>query len=142
VDVLVIGGGNAALCAAMAARDQGATVLLLEKAATQWRGGNSKYTRNVRVASPDYPPEELLRDLAQASGEGMDHDLAAFIVARSGEIPAWMEAHGVRWQPALRGTLQLSRTNRFFLEAARRCSTPTTSTRDDQGWRSASSRRS
>jgi tricarballylate dehydrogenase len=115
VDVLVIGGGNAALCAAMAARDRGATVLLLEKTASEWRGGNSKYTRNVRVTSEEYPADELLRDLAQASGERMDHDLAAFIVARSREVPAWMEAHGARWQPALRGTLQLSRTNRFFL---------------------------
>ena len=115
VDVLVIGGGNAALCAALAARDRGAEVLLLEKTTPEWRGGNSKYTRNVRVASDEYSEDELLRDLAQASGEGMDHELAAFIVARSRELPAWMEAHGVRWQPALRGTLQLSRTNRFFL---------------------------
>src|SRR2546427_749142 len=115
VDVLVVGGGNAALCAAMAARDRGAAVLLLEKTAPEWRGGNSKYTRNVRVAGDDYPEDELLRDLTEACGEGMDHDLAAFIVRRSREVPAWMEAHGARWQPALRGTLQLSRSNRFFL---------------------------
>jgi tricarballylate dehydrogenase len=115
VDVLVIGGGNAALCAAMAARDRGATVLLLEKTAPEWRGGNSKYTRNIRVASAEYPEDELLRDLAQASGEGMDHHLAAIIVARSRALPVWMEAHGARWQPALRGTLHLTSTNRFFL---------------------------
>src|SRR5947208_4246827 len=104
VDVLVVGGGNAALCAAMAARDRGATVLLLEKTAPAWRGGNSKYTRNVRVASADYPEDELLGDLAEASGEGLDRDVAALIVGRSRELPAWMEAHGARWQPALRGT--------------------------------------
>src|SRR5438445_12461960 len=103
-DVLVAGGGNAALCAALAAQDRGASALLLEKSAREWRGGNSKYTRNVRVASDEYPEDELLRDLAQTSGEGMDHDLAAFVVRRSREVPAWMEAHGARWQPALRGT--------------------------------------
>ena len=90
VDVLVVGGGNAALCAALAARDRGATVLLLEKTSPEWRGGNSKYTRNVRVAGPKYPEDELLHDMAQTSGEGMDHDLAAFIAARSREVPAWM----------------------------------------------------
>ena len=67
VDVLVIGGGNAALCAALAARDRGAEVLLLEKTTPEWRGGNSKYTRNVRVASDEYSEEELLRDLAGAA---------------------------------------------------------------------------
>ena len=47
-DVLVIGGGNAALCAAMAARETGASVLLLEKSNRVFRGGNSRHTRNVR----------------------------------------------------------------------------------------------
>jgi tricarballylate dehydrogenase len=114
-DVLVVGGGNAALCAAMSARDAGARVLLLEKTAPEWRGGNSKYTRNVRVASPTYPEDEFLRDLIQVTGPDLDHRLARFTIERSRELPAWMEAHGARWQPALRGTLQLSRTNRFFL---------------------------
>lgn len=41
VDVLVIGGGNAALCAALMAREAGASVLLLESAPKEWRGGNS-----------------------------------------------------------------------------------------------------
>src|SRR5579884_1841409 len=114
-DVLVVGGGNAALCAALAALDAGGRVLLLEKTAPEWRGGNSKYTRNVRVASPEYPEDEFLRDLIEVTGPDLDRQLARFTIGRSRELPAWMEAHGARWQGALRGTLQLSRTNRFFL---------------------------
>ena len=47
-DVLVIGGGNAALCAAMTAREAGASVLLLESSTEVYRGGNSRHTRNLR----------------------------------------------------------------------------------------------
>ena len=46
--VLVIGGGNAALCAALMAAEAGAKVTLLESAPMQWRGGNSSHTRNLR----------------------------------------------------------------------------------------------
>ena len=47
-DVLVIGGGNAALCAAMPARKAGAEVLVLESSPEDFRGGNSRHTRNLR----------------------------------------------------------------------------------------------
>jgi tricarballylate dehydrogenase len=114
-DVVVAGGGNAALCAALAARRRGARVLLLERTTREWRGGNSKYTRNIRCATDAYPEEELLADLVEVAGDGADRDLASFTIGRSRTAPAWMEAHGVRWQPALSGTLQLSRTNQFFL---------------------------
>ncbi|MBO0701570.1 MAG: FAD-dependent tricarballylate dehydrogenase TcuA [Candidatus Dormibacteraeota bacterium] len=114
-DVLVVGGGNAGLCAALSASDRGARVLLLERTPRPWRGGNSKYTRDVRVAGPDYDDEEFLQDLVEVTREGTDLELASFTIARSRELPGWMEAHGIRWQPPLGGTLQLSRTNRFFL---------------------------
>jgi tricarballylate dehydrogenase len=114
-DVLVIGGGNAALCAALAAADLGARVLLLEKTSAEWRGGNSKYTRNIRLAGPSYSEEEFLADLVGVTGEEIDRDLAALVIESSGGVSRWMEAHGVRWQPPFRGTLQLARTNHFFL---------------------------
>jgi len=114
-DVVVVGGGNAALCAALAAREEGASVLLLEKEPPEWRGGNSKYTRNLRCATEQYPEAELLEDLAGVTGDELDRELAAFTIAESASAPAWMERQGVRWQPALRGTLGLERTNRFFL---------------------------
>ncbi len=111
----MIGGGNAGLSAALAARQAGARVLLLEKTSPEWRGGNSKYTRNLRVASPEYPEAEFLDDLVRVSGPDLDRELATAVIGRSPEHVGWMSSQGVRWQPALRGTLQLSRTNRFFL---------------------------
>jgi tricarballylate dehydrogenase len=120
--VIVVGGGNAALCAALAARRAGADVMLLERAAPAWRGGNSKYTRNVRcvhgvddVMPGIYTEEELEADLRGVTGDGSDPAITRFVIERSRDVPAWMEANGILWQPALRGTLQLGRTNRFFL---------------------------
>ncbi len=59
VDVLVIGGGNAALCAALMAREAGASVLMLESAPREWRGGNSMHMRNLRCMH-DAPQDVLL----------------------------------------------------------------------------------
>lgn len=121
-DVLVIGAGNAGLCAALSARRTGARVQLLESAPREWRGGNSKYTRNLRcvhdeddVMSGRYTEEELESDLSSVTGEGADPAITRLVIERSREAPRWMEANGIRWQPAMRGTLQLTRTNRFFL---------------------------
>ena len=121
-DVVVAGGGNAGLCAALTARDEGRRVLLVERAAFWRRGGNSRHTRDIRFshAKPDpwapaaYPDDEFLADLSSVTGRVPQPDLAHLLVRESETLPDWMEAHGVRWQPALRGALHLS-SNRFFL---------------------------
>jgi tricarballylate dehydrogenase len=121
-DVVVVGGGNAAIAAAMAAEDLGARVLVLESATRHMRGGNTRHTRNVRCVhvrdaynSGDYSYEELWSDLcAVGTGPG-NEELADFTVRDSATIPPWMTAHGARWQQPLAGTLHLGRTNRFFL---------------------------
>ncbi len=123
VDVLVIGGGNAALCAALTAREAGATVLLLEAAPREWRGGNSMHTRNLRcmhdapqdVLTEAYPEEEFWQDLLKVTGGLTNEALARLVIRESSRCRGWMQRHGVRFQPSLSGTLHLSRTNAFFM---------------------------
>lgn len=122
-DVLVIGGGNAALCAALMAREAGASVLLLESAPREWRGGNSQHTRNLRcmhdapqdVLVDAYPEEEFWQDLLKVTGGATDEKLARLTIRASATCRPWMRKHGVRFQPSLAGTLHLSRTNAFFM---------------------------
>jgi tricarballylate dehydrogenase len=90
-DVLVIGGGNAALCAALMAREAGASVLLLESAPRAWRGGNSQHTRNLRcmhdapqdVLIEAYPEEEYWQDLLKVTGGLTDEHLARLTIRAS-----------------------------------------------------------
>ena len=122
-DVLVIGGGNAALCAALVAREAGASVLLLEAAPKEWRGGNSIHTRNIRsmhdapqdVLLEAYPEEEYWQDMLKVTGGLTDEKLARFVIRATSNCRGWMQKHGVRFQPSLSGTLNLSRTNAFFM---------------------------
>ena len=75
-DVLVIGGGNAALCAAISARRDGASVLVLESAPKFYRGGNTRHTRNMRCAhdaateilTGPYTEDEFWEDLLRVTG--------------------------------------------------------------------------
>jgi tricarballylate dehydrogenase len=122
-DVLVIGGGNAGLCAALTARHAGASVLVLDSAPRHFRGGNSRHTRNFRCAHPaptdvlteSYPEDEFLADLNRVTDHEADQALARLLVSRSAGCPEWMRQFGVRFQSSLRGTLHLGRTNVFFL---------------------------
>ena len=122
-DVLVIGGGNAALCAALMAREAGASVLMLESAPREWRGGNSMHVRNLRcmhdapqdVLVDAYREEEYWQDLLKVTGGLTDEKLARLTIRHSSQCRPWMMRHGVRFQPPLSGTLHVARTNAFFM---------------------------
>ena len=126
-DVLVVGGGNAALCAAIAARRAGATVLVVEAAPKFYRGGNTRHTRNMRCAhdaatatlSGPYSEEEFWDDLLRVTGGDTNEELARHMIHLSKDMLHWIAAQGVRFQPSLGGTLSLGRTNSFFLGGGR-----------------------
>ncbi len=122
-DIIVVGGGNAALCAAIEAAEAGARVLILEAAPKPYRGGNSRHTRNFRcmhdgplsVLIDSYGEDEYFEDLMRVTKGNTDEVLARMVIRSSQECLPWMAAHGVRFQPSLSGTLSLGRTNAFFL---------------------------
>src|SRR5271163_4383811 len=118
-DVLVIGGGNAALCAAISARRCGASVLVLEAAPQFYRGGNTRHTRNMRCAhdfatdtlSGPYTEEEFLDDLLRVTEGHTNVILARQLICESKAMLVWIAQQGVRFQRSLGGTLSLGRTN-------------------------------
>jgi tricarballylate dehydrogenase len=122
-DLVVVGGGNAALCAALTAREAGARVIVVERAPRGFRGGNSRHTRNLRCAhdaptavlTGSYSEDEFYADLLRVNANETDEPLARLLICRSKTCSEWMAQYGVRFQSALRGTLHLSRTNAFFL---------------------------
>ncbi|MBL0936005.1 MAG: FAD-dependent tricarballylate dehydrogenase TcuA [Rhizobiaceae bacterium] len=126
-DVLVAGGGNAALCAAIAARRAGARVLVVEAAPKFYRGGNTRHTRNMRCAhetatehlTGPYTEDEFWDDLLRVTQGQTDEDLARYMIAKSSHMLGWIGEQGVRFQPSLGGTLSLGRTNSFFLGGGR-----------------------
>src|SRR5580658_1154986 len=123
-EVVVIGAGNAALCAALAAQGAGASVRVLEIAPRAERGGNSTFTGGaMRVVfsgvadlaelMPDltdaerseadfgsYSEEEFFADMARVTEDRADPDLVEVLVTKSFPTLLWMRENGVRFQPS------------------------------------------
>lgn len=123
-DVLVVGGGMAALCAAIAARRKGASVLMMEAAPLYQRGGNARHSRNFRVMheqperySPGrYKEEDFIRELERASKNQGDPRLIRLFVRKSGELPDWFCRQGLALQER---DIPWSRKTAFFLGGGR-----------------------
>ena len=122
-DVVVVGAGNAAMCAALAAREQGAGVMVLEAAPRDESGGNSRYTAGAmrvvfagaedlvkvmdlsaqEIANTDfgqYTREQYYDDMARVTRFRCDPDLVETLVENSLDTMVWMRSKGVRFQPS------------------------------------------
>jgi tricarballylate dehydrogenase len=123
IDVLVVGGGSAALCAAIAARRIGASVRMVEQAPATLRGGNTRHARNFRLMHdrpawyvPDaYGEDAFLRDLLRVTHGATDERLARVLIRGSATIAQWLGDNGVRLQDPASGAMPYSRRTAFFL---------------------------
>jgi tricarballylate dehydrogenase len=122
-DVIVVGGGNAAMCAALSAQEAGAKVLVLERAPESDRGGNSAYTDglmrvvyngvdDIRALAPDLTDEEVrgsdfgaytesdfFDDMGRITNYQTSPDLCEILVKQSKDTLLWMKRQGVRFMP-------------------------------------------
>ena len=122
-DVVVVGAGNAALCAALAAAERGVSVLVLERAPESEAGGNSRFTagafrcvydgvEDLRALMPDltddevansdfgaYTEEKFFDDMGRVTEYRTDPDLCEILIKRSKQTLLWMRGKGVRFAP-------------------------------------------
>jgi tricarballylate dehydrogenase len=138
-DVLVVGAGNAALCAALAAREGGSGVVVLERAPFDERGGNSRFTagairtvyngvEDLRKLIPDLTDEEIANtdfgtytreqfydDMARVTQYRAHPDLVELLVERSLDTLLWLKGKGVRFLPAYgRQAFKVNGKRRFW----------------------------
>jgi tricarballylate dehydrogenase len=122
-DVIVVGGGNAAFCAALSAAEKGLSVVLLERAPEAEAGGNSAFTagamrvvyrglEDLRVLMPDLSEDEIARtdfgrytedqffdDMFRVTQNRTNPELCEILVRQSFATLSWMRTQGVRFQP-------------------------------------------
>ncbi len=118
-DIVVVGAGNAAICAALAARESGANVLVMERAPEQEKGGNTRYTAgamrfvyngvdDLRAIMPDlndaeianadfgtYTREDFYDDMGRVTHYRSDPDLTEILIENSYSTIKWMQHQGV-----------------------------------------------
>lgn len=121
-DVVVVGAGNAALCAAIAAKEKGAQVLVLERGPVEMRGGNSFFTDGAirvayndlgkirklipeitdeeaeRIAMPEYNESDFYNDLMRVTEGKSDPTLANQLISKSYETISWMADLGIKFE--------------------------------------------
>ncbi|MBU6266330.1 MAG: FAD-dependent tricarballylate dehydrogenase TcuA [Sphingomonadales bacterium] len=124
-DVIVVGAGNAAMCAALSAAEQGSRVLVLEKATKEDRGGNSTFTaggfrfchdgvEDLRTDIlddmtpgeyesignlPTFSEEQFMDTLMRITEHQCDEDLGRILVTQSRDTMRWMRTHKIRFIP-------------------------------------------
>ena len=137
--VAIVGGGNAAFCAAISAREHGADVELFERAPYELRGGNSRFTagairttydgvEQIRELMPDLTDEEIEQtefgqyseadffdDLGRVTQYRTDPDLADLLVKQSYPTLRWLRHNGVRFLPLYgRQSFEVDGKRRFW----------------------------
>ncbi|MBR0784722.1 FAD-dependent tricarballylate dehydrogenase TcuA, partial [Bradyrhizobium iriomotense] len=123
-DVIVAGAGNAALCAAISAHENGARVLVLERAPEEEKGGNSYFTaggfrfvhegaediakdvipdltaeERGKIVIPPHTREFFYNQLMEVTHHQSDEDLANLLIDRSRSTMGWLRSHGIRFVP-------------------------------------------
>ncbi|MBO0778740.1 MAG: FAD-dependent tricarballylate dehydrogenase TcuA [Ktedonobacteraceae bacterium] len=120
-DVIVVGAGNAAFSAALAARERVERVLVLEKAPREWLGGNSYFTAGAfrmvfeglddlrsildtlsdeqaeEIELPPYTARDFMADMQRVTQGRSDPELASILVNESMETARWLHSKGLRW---------------------------------------------